>query len=447
MWSWFKVLDSVITCSERALHSAARVALRTSLFVFSILLLTVPTLDAQTKNSCLDCHSKLDPPLGVEEEQFSSSIHAQKGMNCTICHGGDPSSDDMERAMSKAAGFKGHIERAQIPSLCAKCHSDAEYMRGFDPLLRTDQFSEYQTSMHGKLLAKGDTHVAVCTDCHTMHSIRPPNDPQSSVYPVNVAQTCAHCHADENYMKQYKIPINQFALYSTSVHHHALTVQGDVSAPTCSTCHGSHGASPPGVASVQNICSTCHVFQAQLFNSGPHKDVFSAMGLPGCITCHSNHGIQHPTDAMIGTGQGAVCTNCHTEGDAGYTAAATMHDDLGKLNDAIHRSDEIISRAEKAGMEVGQAKLALAAAQDNLTKARVTIHSVRPEAVDQEIKAGLKVTDNTWQEGLGAMAELKYRREGLLVSIAAIVLVLIALGLFIRRMESGQTGVSKESRQ
>lgn len=122
-----------------------------------------------------------------------------------------------------------------------------------------------------------------------------------------------------------------------------------------------------------------------------------------------------------------------------------MHDDLGKLNDAIHRSDEILSRAEKAGMEVGEAKLALAAAQDNLTKARVTIHSVRPEAVDQEIKAGLKITDNTWQQGHSAMTELKYRREGLLVSIAAIVLVLIGLGLFIRRIESGQTG--KENRQ
>jgi len=432
--------------STRGRRRAGRVGAR-YLFFLSILILVVPGLGAQTRNSCLDCHSKLDPPLGVTTEEFSGNIHAQKGFNCTICHGGDPSSDDMERAMSKDAGFKGHIERAQIPSLCAKCHSDAAYMRGFDPLLRTDQFSEYQTSMHGKLLAKGDTHVAVCTDCHTMHNIRPPNDPQSSVNPVNVAQTCAHCHANVDYMKPYKIPTNQFALYSTSVHHQALAVQGDLSAPTCSTCHGSHGASPPGVASVQNICSTCHVFQAQLFNSGPHKDVFSAMGLPGCITCHSNHGIQHPTDAMIGTGQGAVCTNCHTEGDAGYTAAGTMHAQLVKLDDAIHRSGEILSGAEKAGMEVGEAKLALAEAQDNLTKARVTIHSVRPEAVDQEIKAGLKVTDNTWQEGLSAMAELKYRREGLLVSIAAIVLVLIALGLFIRRMESGQTGVSKASRQ
>ncbi|MGA3295176.1 MAG: cytochrome c3 family protein [Candidatus Acidiferrales bacterium] len=432
--------------STRGRRRAGRVGAR-YLFFLSILILVVPGLGAQTRNSCLDCHSKLDPPLGVTTEEFSGNIHAQKGFNCTICHGGDPSSDDMERAMSKDAGFKGHIERAQIPSLCAKCHSDAAYMRGFDPLLRTDQFSEYQTSMHGKLLAKGDTHVAVCTDCHTMHNIRPPNDPQSSVNPVNVAQTCAHCHANVDYMKPYKIPTNQFALYSTSVHHQALAVQGDLSAPTCSTCHGSHGASPPGVASVQNICSTCHVFQAQFFNSGPHKDVFSAMGLPGCITCHSNHGIQHPTDAMIGTGQGAVCTNCHTEGDAGYTAAGTMHAQLVKLDDAIHRSGEILSGAEKAGMEVGEAKLALAEAQDNLTKARVTIHSVRPEAVDQEIKAGLKVTDNTWQEGLSAMAELKYRREGLLVSIAAIVLVLIALGLFIRRMESGQTGVSKESRQ
>ncbi len=444
VWSRFKVPDGIITCNERVLRSAAVAASSAILVVLLILLSNAPTLDAQTKNSCLDCHSKMDAPLGVDEEQFLSSIHAQKGMNCTICHGGDPSSDDPDQAMGKAAGFKGHIERKQIPELCAKCHSDATYMRGFNPSLRTDQFSQYRTSVHGKLLAKGDMHVAVCTDCHTAHSIRPPNDPQSSVYPVNVAQTCANCHANADYMKQYKIPTNQFALYSTSVHHEALAVRGDSSAPTCSTCHGSHGAAPPGIASVEHVCSTCHVFQQQLFDSGPHKDAFAGIGLPGCIVCHTNHGIQHPSDVMIGTENGAVCVTCHSEGDPGYAAAGAIHTELVQLSDAIGRSDEILTRAENAGVEVGEAKLELTEAQDDLTKARVTIHSVRTEAVDQNVQAGLKVTLKTWQEGINAMAEQKYRREGLVVSVITILLVLVALALLIRKLESGKPDVTRD---
>lgn len=408
---------------------------------------SAPSLGAQAKNSCLDCHAQLDPPLQVTADDFNGSIHAQKGMNCASCHGGDPSSNDLDQSMSPAAGFRGHIDRAKIPALCSKCHSDAAYMRGFDPSVRTDQFAQYQTSVHGKLLAKGDTHVAVCTDCHTAHAIHPPNDPQSSVYPLNVAQTCSRCHANADYMKDYKIPTNQFALYSTSVHHQALVVGGDLSAPTCSTCHGSHGAAPPGVASVERVCATCHVFQQQLFDSGPHKDAFEAINLPGCITCHSNHGIQHPTDAMIGTGKDSLCLKCHSAGEPAYTAAAAMHDGLVKLDESIARSDKLLTRAETAGVEVGDAQLALSGARDDLTKARVTIHSVRPEAVDQSLDAGLKVTEKTWQAGLAAMVELKYRREGLIVSCAAIVLVLIALGLLIRRLESEKPGVTKETGQ
>jgi hypothetical protein len=395
-----------------------------------------PVLSAQVPNRCLECHSKLDPPLGVTSEEFSGSIHAQKSMTCTSCHGGDASSEDMDRSMGKGAGFKGHIERAQIPALCSKCHSDAAYIHAYNPSLRTDQFSQYQTSVHGKLLAKGDARVAVCTDCHTAHNIRSPSDPQSSVYPLNVAKTCANCHADAGHMKGYNIPTDQFALYSMSVHHDALVIRRDLSAPTCSTCHGSHGAAPPGVVSVERVCSTCHVFQQQLFDSGPHKDGFAALGLPGCITCHSNHGIQHSSDAMIGTAKGAVCMKCHSSGEPAYAAAGAMHDGLQKLDSEISRSDEILTRAETSGVEVGDAKLALSEGLDDLTKARVTIHSVQAATVDQNIQAGLKVTEKTWQAGLDALAELKYRREGLAVSLVAILLVLIGLALLIRKVES-----------
>ncbi len=389
---------------------------------------------AQTKNSCLDCHSQFDAPLGVNAKDYLGGIHAQKGITCTSCHGGDASNDDMTVSMGKKAGFRGHIERTQIPALCGKCHSDGAYMRGYDPSLRTDQLSQYATSIHGKLIAKGDANAAVCTDCHGLHNIVSPKDPRSSVYPTNVAQTCSQCHASAEHMKPYKIPVNQFAEYQHSVHHAALT-NGDLSAPTCSTCHGSHGAAPPGLDSVQHVCSTCHLFQAQLFDSGPHKAAFEAMSLPGCITCHSNHGILHPTDALIGTGEQAVCVKCHSSGDPGFEASAAIHKQLVDLDASISRSDDILNRAGDKGVEVGEAKLALTEAHDDLTKARVSIHSVKPDVIDQNIQAGFKVTEKTYQAGVDAMAEVQYRRKGLTVSLFAIGFVIIALALLIRELE------------
>ena len=132
-------------------------------------------------------------------------------------------------------------------------------------------------------------------------------------------------------MKGYSIPTDQFAKYSTSVHHDAMAVRGDLSAPTCTTCHGNHGAAPPGVDTVQNVCSNCHVFQAQMYEKSSHKTAFQAASLPGCVVCHSNHGISHPTDAKLGTGPEAVCMRCHTPGDDCDQARAEMLDCLGTI--------------------------------------------------------------------------------------------------------------------
>jgi predicted CXXCH cytochrome family protein len=403
-----------------------------------LLLASAPSLSAQSKNSCLDCHSKLDAPFQVDPASFAQSIHAQKGISCVACHGGDSTSDDMSVAMSPAKGFKDLPAREHVPTFCAKCHADAAYMRSFNPSLRTDQYSQYLTSIHGQRLAKGDRQVAVCVDCHGVHDILPPNDSRSRVYPTNVAQTCGRCHANAEYMKPYGIPTNQLALYNTSVHHAALVDRGDLSAPTCSTCHGSHGAAPPGVGSVVNVCSTCHVFQAQLFDSGPHKDVFKSLNLPGCVTCHSNHGIQHPTDALIGVDKGAVCLQCHSAGDPGYETAAEIHGRLVKLDTSITRSRQILDRAGQAGVEVGPAQLDLSQAQDALTKARVAIHTVELKPVDEDIDAGLKVTEVTYKAGESALAEASYRRKGLFVSLAISLLVLVGLALMIRKIESKQ---------
>jgi predicted CXXCH cytochrome family protein len=390
----------------------------------------------QATNSCLDCHSALPDPYGVTQEKFSQDIHAQKGLACASCHGGDASSYDPSQAMSTKSGWKGKIDRKQVPALCGSCHSNPEYIRQYNPSLRTDQLTQYHTSVHGKLLAAGYTNVAVCTDCHSVHDIKPPNDPRSTVYPVNVAKTCSRCHSDAALMKPYKIPTNQYDQYITSVHFQDLTTGGDLSAPTCATCHGNHGAVPPGVDKVQNVCATCHVFQAQMYAKSTHFKAFQDANLPGCVVCHSNHGIHQPTDAMLDTGSSGVCITCHESHEQCDQDRAAILADLTKLDHAITNAGQALRLAESSGMEVSTALLNQTQASDALTKARVTIHTFQPALVDQDVQAGMKIAAADLKVGKDAMVERNHRRIGLGICLIAIAIMLAGLWLYIKKVES-----------
>jgi hypothetical protein len=236
-------------------------------------------------------------------------------------------------------------------------------------------------------------------------------------------------------MKSYGIPTDQFANYSVSVHHEAMVARGDLSAPTCTTCHGNHGAAPPGVDSVKNVCSNCHVFQAQMYEKSSHKTVFQSAGLPGCVVCHSNHGITHPTDAKLGTGAEGVCMQCHSPGDNCDVARANLLAGLTKLDDSIKNADRLLGVAESSGMEVSEARLEQDQARDSLTKARVTIHSFQPQLIDQDIQAGLKIAAKDLQAGKNALSERDYRRRGLGITVIFILITLVGLFLYIRQME------------
>jgi hypothetical protein len=47
----------------------------------------------------------------------------------------------------------------------------------------------------------------------------------------------------------------------------------------------------------------------------------------------------------------------------------------------------------------------------------------------------MKVADKTYQRGLDAMGEVKYRRSGLLLSLVAIAFVILALALLLIEIE------------
>ena len=389
---------------------------------------------APPTDACLSCHAVLgDDP----SKNFADDIHHLRGLSCAACHGGDPTVDDMAAGMNPAKGYLGIPKRAQVPQLCARCHSDAAFMRNYNPSLRTDQLQQYRTSVHGRRLAQGDTQVAVCTDCHSVHGIRPASNPLSSVHPVRLSETCARCHADAERMKPYKIPTDQFADYRASVHFQTLE-GGDLSAPTCATCHGNHGAAPPGVASVERVCGTCHVFQEQLFDRSPHKEPWAGLGFASCSTCHGNHRIEHTRDALVGTTPDAVCVTCHVEGDAGWTTAANIHSQLTRLDTSLQEAVGVLDRAERAGMDVSEGRITLGNAHEKLIKARVDVHAFNAPEVQTTVEGGLQLAGQAHQAGLDALAELAFRRKGLALSLIIIAWVVLSLWLLIRHLERRQ---------
>jgi hypothetical protein len=398
-----------------------------------------PELVSQDRDrgSCVACHEALpDARLSDPVTRFREDVHAARGFGCVACHGGDASVAGME-AMDPAKGYVGKPRRQEIPRLCGRCHSDAEFMKNYNPALRVDQEAEFATSVHGKRLAQfDDPNVATCVSCHRAHATRPPSDPKASVHPLNVARTCGACHADQSRMGSYGIPTDQLAKYESSVHWAALSVRHDLSAPTCNDCHGNHGAAPPGMSWVGNTCGQCHSVQADNFAKSKHGEVFPLIGVPGCVACHNNHDI-HPTrDEMLGLGQEAVCSTCHAAGDPGGDQAAAMRQLIDSLRFELDSARGILHRAERSGVEVSQAQFDLEGAHNALVSSRAAVHAFALAALAPEVAGGREITSAALVRGQRALRELRFRRTGLAVSVLVIVVLIGALVLKIRQLEA-----------
>ncbi|HSF59362.1 MAG TPA: cytochrome c3 family protein, partial [Candidatus Binatia bacterium] len=404
---------------------------------FVVLTLATGIAMAQPQEeSCAVCHGA----LGVEHltkpvELYKADIHAAKGFGCVACHGGDATIMSLE-SMDPKKGYIGKPTPVQVVEICGRCHSDARFMRQYNPSLRVDQVTEYNTSVHGRRLKElKDSKVATCASCHTPHSIRPPSDTRSSVYPLRVADTCGSCHANAEYMAPYKIPTDQVEKYKKSVHWKLMTGKGDLSAPTCNDCHGNHGAAPPGISWVGNVCGQCHPVNTELFNKSRHGQLFVQMGIPGCATCHSNHEILETSDAMLGVGDQAICASCHTQQDTGGKTALAMRETIERLRGEYEAAHATLANAENAGMEVSQPLFELNGAKTALVKARAAIHGFNLDGVKAEVQTGLEIAEKARAQGIKVLDELQFRRKGLAVSVLIILALVVGLVLKIRQME------------
>jgi predicted CXXCH cytochrome family protein len=385
---------------------------------------------APTDAVCVDCHLGLDEERLVQPvSDLEEDVHYALGFGCLDCHGA-------ASGPQQGSGFLGKPTHQAIAALCGQCHSDGAFMRQYDPARRVDQVAEYATSVHGQRLARdNDQSVAVCTSCHPAHQVRPISDPESSIHPLKIAETCGSCHSDASHMQPYDIPIDQQEKFEQSIHWTWMTEEGDLSAPTCNDCHGNHGAAPPGVSSVPNVCGQCHGVMMTFFTGSSHDEYFAEAGLPGCATCHENHAIKRSRDEMLFAVGESVCMQCHEGDEEVLTIFAGMQRLVDSLQEARLHADTILLEAGNLGMEVSEAQFELEEVTNALVRARTAIHSFTTDSVRAVVLAGIAVTQQAHVRGEEALAEHLFRRQGLVVSVGLILLVIAGLLLKIRELE------------
>lgn len=369
--------------------------------------------------------AQLPPRPTIEQATaaFKDDVHAAAKLSCESCHG-----------PLKADGSYAPMARTAIAPMCAKCHADAAFMRKFRPQVRVDQYAQYLTSVHGQQMTKGETRVATCSDCHRAHGIVAVRDTRSPVAPANVAKTCATCHADAARMSPFNRSPEVFTEWSNSVHAEALLKRGDSSAPTCSTCHGSHGATPPGVDAVVNVCSQCHVREAELFKGSKKAELFGMMTPGDCLACHSNHHIKRPDHTWISLEAPALCATCHDETVPGADVIKNVRKGFDDLQQRMQQADAVLARAETAGMLIEEGTLALHEAGEAHVRMRVLVHAFASPPFDEVLKEGVAAAEKARAVGDGALGELQYRRGGLAVATLLILGFLATLFVKIRRL-------------
>jgi len=241
---------------------------------------------------CLTCHED-------EAGHLSASIHSTLGEHaCQSCHGN-------AHEITSAAEIS--------PSRCAQCHAG--------------EVKDFKQSIHGRAAASGDAQAPKCFSCHgEVHQMRSSSDPSSPVAKRNVADTCATCHSNPQFLTSHKIPFaHPVELYRKSVHGRMIA-SGEEKAAVCSDCHGSHGIFPAQDArsrinhwNLASTCGQCHADIAKTYLESVHGKAMKA-GVPDapvCSDCHGEHLILEPKEAESPVNASRVsletCGRCHTD--------------------------------------------------------------------------------------------------------------------------------------
>lgn len=142
--------------------------------------------------TCAKCHSGI-------YDTYKKSVHGaaltQEGNQfvptCIDCHG-----------VHNIQNPTTATFRNSTPYLCAKCHTNETLMKQYG--ISTNVLNTYVADFHGTTVKMFEetypdqpTNKPVCTDCHGIHDIMRPDDPNAGIaFKKNLLVKCQQCHPD-----------------------------------------------------------------------------------------------------------------------------------------------------------------------------------------------------------------------------------------------------------
>jgi hypothetical protein len=234
-------------------------------------------------------------------------------------------------------------------------------------------------------------------------------------------------------MKPYGIPTNQYDLFKDSVHGIALLKNQDLRAPSCATCHGTHGAAPPGFDEVANVCGSCHGATQDYFLKSKHASVASG---PKCVTCHGRYDVGVPSDEMFIGNAPRQCGQCHSAGSPQAGTVKSLYDALHQASFAYEDTEKAITQAASLQMIVSPEEAQLQQAKTSLLTARAAQHTGQLADVTKLTDQALSISQQTKQAAEAKIAESIFRRRAMVVAVIAIGLVIVSLVIIKRSLEA-----------
>jgi hypothetical protein len=270
------------------------------------------------KVDCSACHAEVAQQY---QRSVHGQLHAKDDPNAPVCRDCHGTHKILGKRDVNSPSFP-----TNVPGLCANCHREGMKAAVRYKGEQHEIIANYSESIHGKgLLKSGLTVTATCTSCHTAHRELPKTDPESTVNPKNVPQTCGVCH---NGIQEQ---------FSHSVHAAANDHSGK-QLPVCSDCHTAHTIQRADQdqfkLEIMNKCGRCHAAIAETYFETYHGKV-SRLGYTKtakCYDCHGAHDIRNVNDPQSHLSRAnvvATCQKCHTGATrrfAGYLTHATHHD-------------------------------------------------------------------------------------------------------------------------
>jgi hypothetical protein len=265
-------------------------------------------------------------------------------VNCEKCHG---NRDFIERRRDRrSADTLMYVPRSLLDGTahatlaCAQCHENYDDGYPHDARARAvpcqscheQPGMDWEVSVHrANATTTGD--APQCTGCHGVHQIYSARDRRSPSHPLNVAESCGRCHADERIIGTYFSTADKatastaVARFHQTVHGQALTTAGLTVSATCNDCHRSHKVLPSDSLassihrdSIPATCGRCHEGVVEVYDRSAHGTALlnadttvTGHAAPVCVDCHTGHGIVRADEPGWHTGAIEECGTCHQE--------------------------------------------------------------------------------------------------------------------------------------